>query len=70
MRIFDLADPADPVEIAFYEPECPEGQEAIQINDVWVGEDHLIYISDRVNGGIYILEPDQELDARMTEAAG
>ncbi len=70
LRIFDLADPADPVEIAFYEPECPEGQEAIQINDVWVGEDHLIYISDRVNGGIYILEPDQELDARMTEAAG
>ena len=69
LRVYDLADPADPKEIAHYIPECPPDQPAIQINDVWVGTDHLVYISDRVNGGVYILEPDATLDARMTEAA-
>lgn len=69
LRVYDLADPAAPVEIASYEPACPTGQEAIQVNDVWVGEDHLIYITDRVNGGVYILEPVPALDARMREAA-
>ena len=32
------------------------GQEAIQINDVYVDRDGLIYITDRVHGGLYILE--------------
>lgn len=69
LRVYDLADPTSPVEIASYEPQCPPGQPAIQVNDVWVGEDHVIYITDRINGGVYILEPDAALDARMTEAA-
>ncbi len=69
LRVYDLAAPANPVEIASYVPECPPDQQAIQINDVWVAEDHLVYISDRINGGIYILEPDAALDARMKEAA-
>ena len=69
LRVYDLADAASPVEIASYEPACPAGQRAVQINDVWVGEDHLVYITDRVNGGVYILEPDATLDTRMTEAA-
>ena len=70
LRVYDLAEPATPVEIASYIPECPPGQPTIQINDVWVGEDHLVYISDRVGGGIYILEPDSALNSRMGEAAG
>jgi hypothetical protein len=69
LRVFDLADPSAPVEIGYYVPACPPGQRAIQVNDVWVGEDHLVYISDRVSGGIYILEPDEDLAARMTGAA-
>ncbi|MGI9647446.1 MAG: LVIVD repeat-containing protein [Acidimicrobiia bacterium] len=68
LRVYDLAEPTAPVEIASYIPACPPGQQAIQINDVWVGEDHLVYITDRVTGGIYILEPDEKLAARMTEA--
>ncbi len=69
LRVYDLADPAAPVEVASYVPRCPSGQQAIQINDVWVGDDHVIYITDRIRGGVYILEPDPALDARMTEAA-
>jgi hypothetical protein len=70
LRVYDLADPAAPVEVASYIPECPPGQPALQINDVWVDEDHLVYISDRVTGGIYILQPDAALDSRMHQAAG
>ncbi len=69
LRVYDLADPSSPQEIAAYVPQCPPGQQAIQINDVWVGEDHLVYISDRVTGGVYILEPAAALRARMVEAA-
>ncbi len=69
LRVYDLADPARPVEIAHWIPECPPGQQSAQINDVWVGEDHLVYVTDRVNGGVYVLAPDDGLDARMTEAS-
>jgi hypothetical protein len=69
LRVYDVADPASPRDIAHYIPECPPGQQAIQINDVWVGEDKLVYITDRVRGGAYILEPDATLSARMDEAA-
>ena len=69
LRVYDLADPTAPVDIASYIPECPPGQEAIQINDVWVDTDHLVYITDRIGGGVYVLRPDDALDARMTEAA-
>ncbi|MEE8489555.1 MAG: hypothetical protein V3S43_04410 [Acidimicrobiia bacterium] len=69
VRVYDITDPGGPVEIAWYVPECPPGQEAIQVNDVWVGEDHLVYITDRVGGGVYILEPDDSLSAKMGEAA-
>jgi len=69
LRVYDLAEPAAPKEIASYVPESPAGQEVIQINDVWVDTDHLVYISDRIGGGVYILEPDESLDSRMSEAA-
>ena len=41
---------------------------ACQINDVWVAEDLLVYVTDRVNGGVYILEPEEALAARLREA--
>lgn len=69
LRVYDLADPAVPVEIAHWLPECPPGQQACQINDVFVGEDHLIYVTDRVNGGVYILRPEPSLDGVMSAAA-
>ncbi|MGH8874569.1 MAG: LVIVD repeat-containing protein [Acidimicrobiia bacterium] len=69
IRVYDLEDPDHPVEIAHWVPQCPPGQAAAQINDVFVDEDHLVYITDRVNGGVYILEPEAPLKARMEEAA-
>jgi hypothetical protein len=68
LRVYDLADPVDPRDIAHWIPECPPGQAACQINDVWVAEDLLVYVTDRVNGGVYILEPDEALAARLREA--
>ncbi|HEU4321063.1 MAG TPA: hypothetical protein VFS66_13410 [Acidimicrobiia bacterium] len=66
LRVYDIADADHPAEVAHYIPECPPDQEAIQINDVFVDESHLVYITDRVNGGVYIVEPDQSLAERMT----
>ncbi len=68
LRVYDLANPATPVEIAHWIPECPPGQQAIQINDLYVDTDHTIFTTDRVTGGLYILKPDDALTTRMTEA--
>jgi len=68
LRVYDLADPDLPIEIAHWIPESPQGQAACQINDVFVSEDHTIYATDRIGGGVYILEPTDELSAQMTEA--
>jgi len=69
LRVFDLADPAAPEEIAFWVPETPPGQEDAQTNDLWVDEDGLVWVTDRIGGGLYVLEPDEELRARLAEAA-
>jgi hypothetical protein len=69
LRVFDIADPDRPGEIAHWIPECPPRQEAAQINDVFVAEDHTVYVTDRVNGGVYILQPTGDLSARMTASA-
>lgn len=68
LRVFDIADAGQPAEIAHWIPRCSPGQPACQINDVFVAEDHTVYVTDRVNGGVYILEPTSELSARMTAA--
>jgi hypothetical protein len=58
LRVFDVADATRPVEIAWYVPDPPPGQPSIQLNDVLVGADGLVYVTDRVAGGLYILELD------------
>jgi hypothetical protein len=55
LRVYDTSDAARPTEIASYVPEPPAGQLAIQFNDVLVGADGLIFVTDRVRGGLYIL---------------
>jgi hypothetical protein len=69
LRVYDVADPHRPVEVAHWIPPTPHGQEAVQINDVFVAADHHIYVTDRVRGGVYTLRPQQDLAARMREAA-
>lgn len=61
LRVYDITDPEAPREVAYYIPPTPPGQKAPQINDVFVSEEGIVYVSDRVNGGIYILQLDIDL---------
>ncbi len=56
LRVYDIKNPEAPLEIAYYIPQTPAGQQAVQTNDVFVAENGLVYISDRVSGGVDILE--------------
>ncbi len=60
VRVFDTSNPYQPKEIAYFVPKTPEGSRAgeIQINDVYVDENQLVYAVDRFAGGLYILEAD------------
>ena len=69
LRVYDTADPTDPVEVAHWIPESPEGQQAIQINDLFVEENHTVWATDRGTGGLYALRPDTALDRLMADAA-
>jgi hypothetical protein len=58
VRVHDVTDPFQPKEIAYYVPETPAQAPmgAIQINDVYVDEDRMIYAADRFGGGLYVME--------------
>ena len=68
LRVYDLADPSRPVELASWLPEPPPGQRAPQTNDLWVEADGRVWLTDRVGGGLDCLEPEPEL-ARLLAAA-
>jgi hypothetical protein len=55
LRVYDTGDPEDAREIAYFVPEPPPDQKAIQLNDVLVSADGLIFVTDRVRGGLYVL---------------
>jgi hypothetical protein len=57
LRIYSIKDPAQPKEIAYFAPKVKGNKgDAIQINDLIVGKDGLIYANDRFLGGLYILK--------------
>jgi hypothetical protein len=56
LRIVDIQDKYRPVEVGYFVPPRPEGQPAVQTNDVFVDADELIYIVDRYDGTMYVLE--------------
>ncbi len=58
LRVYDVADASRPVEIAWFIPDPPPGQPSIQLNDVYVDAGGLIHVTDRVGGGLYLLELD------------
>ena len=64
LRVYDVADARQPIEIAWFIPDPPPGQPSIQLNDVYTDADGLIHVTDRVGGGLYLLE----LDAAATAA--
>jgi hypothetical protein len=69
LRVYDLADPARPVEVASWVPDAPAGQPVPQTNDLWVEEDGRVWLTDRIGGGLDCLEPEPELAALLREAA-
>jgi hypothetical protein len=58
VRAFDVRDPFQPREVASFVPPAPRGSDtgAIQINDVYVTADGVVYAVDRGGGGLYILQ--------------
>lgn len=56
LRVVDISDATKPREVAWFVPEAPPGRSSIQFNDVLVGADGLVYVTDRYRGGLYILE--------------
>jgi hypothetical protein len=56
VRVYDISDQYRPEEVAHFVPPAPPGQDAPQLNDLWVGADGLVYVTDRISGGLYVLE--------------
>ena len=56
VRVYDTSDPFHPEEVAYFVPEIPEGAPSNGINDVYVDENGIMYVVDRLKGGLYILE--------------
>jgi hypothetical protein len=58
VRAYDIRDPFQPREAAAFVPPAPPGSAAgaIQINDVYVAADGVVYAVDRSGGGLYLLQ--------------
>jgi len=68
VRVYDLADAAHPVEVAHWVPAAPPGQAVPQSNDLFVDEDCNIWVTDRVAGGLNVLEPEPLVRELMDQA--
>jgi hypothetical protein len=68
LRVYDITDAEHPKEIAHWVPEAAPGQPATQINDLYVDHDGTIFVTDRVGGGLFVLEPEDDLRATMEDA--
>ena len=60
VRAYDIRDPWQPREIAYFVPAAPplSPAGAIQLNDVYVDDRRVVYTVDRFAGGLYVLELD------------
>jgi hypothetical protein len=56
IRVFDIKNPFRPEEVAYFVPPVPTGADANGINDIHVDENGILYVTDRLKGGLYILE--------------
>jgi hypothetical protein len=56
LRAVDVSDPLHPEEVGHYVPALPDGQEAIQSNDIATDEHGRLYLIDRWGAGMHILE--------------
>jgi hypothetical protein len=58
VRAYDIGNPYQPQEVAYFVPGAPvlSRAGAIQLNDVYVDDRRIVYTVDRFVGGLYILE--------------
>ena len=58
MRAYDITNPYQPQEIAYFVPAAPAlcRVGAVQLNDVYIDERRIVYTVDRHAGGLYILD--------------
>ena len=66
--VYDLADPAEPSIAAHWQPGRPPGQAAPQTNDLFVDADGLVWLTDRIGGGLDVLQPEPEFAALLLGA--
>ena len=69
MRVYDLAEPQHPAEVAHWIPQPPPGQPVAQINDLFVDADGLAWVTDRIGGRLYVLAPFEPQLAALMAAA-
>jgi hypothetical protein len=69
LRVYDIGDPEHPEEIAHWVPQPPPGQPVAQVNDLFVDDTGLVWATDRVAGGLYVLEPEPDLAAAMAASS-
>ena len=50
LRIVDIADPMRPREVGHFIPTPGKGERTVMSNDVYVDDNGLIYLVDRLNG--------------------
>lgn len=67
--LFDIRDPLKPLLVRQFVPAPGRGQKAAQSNDVFVDESGLVYVSDRVGGGVSIVEPNGPMRDLMEQSA-
>ena len=56
VRVYDTSNPFQPVEVAYYVPPLAQGAASVGVNDVYVDENGVMYVVDRLKGGLDILE--------------
>ena len=59
VRVYDVTNASSPRELGYYIPPAPAGRSSIQMNDLTVTSDGLIWATDRHAGGLYVLELDE-----------
>jgi hypothetical protein len=65
--VYDLEDPAAPRIAARWRPEVPPGQPAPQTNDLFVDAGGLVWVTDRIGGGLDVLEALESLPVILSD---
>lgn len=59
LRVYSLADPYRPKEIAACVPQVDQGSRPCLLNDLFVDARGIVYATDRVRGGLYVMVADR-----------